>query len=197
MLVLARDSGFKSPFGHSYGGAAMDISQSLALIRPIPDFPKPGILFQDISPLLANPEAFAAVISALSDLGDDIDYVAALDARGFILGSAVALQKNVGFIPIRKAGKLPHATLSRSYSLEYGEDKLEIHQDAMVAGSRVLLVDDVLATGGTLKAAILLIQDLGAVVVSAAVLLEISELAGRDNIAQLDTAPPIFSLSKA
>ena len=196
MLVLARDSGFKSPFGHSYGGAAMDISQSLALIRPIPDFPKPGILFQDISPLLANPEAFAAVISALSDLGDDIDYVAALDARGFILGSAVALQKNVGFIPIRKAGKLPHATLSRSYSLEYGEDKLEIHQDAMVAGSRVLLVDDVLATGGTLKAAILLIQDLGAVVVSAAVLLEISELAGRDNIAQLDTAPPIFSLSK-
>ena len=197
MLVLARDSGFKSPFGHSYGGAAMDISQSLALIRPIPDFPKPGILFQDISPLLANPEAFAAVISALSDLGDDIDYVAALDARGFILGSAVALQKKVGFIPIRKAGKLPHATLSRSYSLEYGEDKLEIHQDAMVAGSRVLLVDDVLATGGTLKAAILLIQDLGAVVVSAAVLLEISELAGRDNIAQLDTAPPIFSLSKA
>ena len=196
MLVLARDSGFKSPFGHSYGGAAMDISQSLALIRPIPDFPKPGILFQDISPLLANPEAFAAVISALSDLGDDIDYVAALDARGFILGSAVALQKNVGFIPIRKAGKLPHATLSRSYSLEYGEDKLEIHQDAMVAGSRVLLIDDVLATGGTLKAAILLIQDLGAVVVSAAVLLEISELAGRDNIAQLDTAPPIFSLSK-
>ena len=196
MLVLARDSGFKSPFGHSYGGASMDISQSLALIRPIPDFPKPGILFQDISPLLANPEAFAAVISALSDLGDDIDYVAALDARGFILGSAVALQKNVGFIPIRKAGKLPHATLSRSYSLEYGEDKLEIHQDAMVAGSRVLLVDDVLATGGTLKAAILLIQDLGAVVVSAAVLLEISELAGRANIAQLDTAPPIFSLSK-
>ena len=196
MLVLARDSGFKSPFGHSYGGAAMDISQSLALIRPIPDFPKPGILFQDISPLLANPEAFAAVISALSDLGDDIDYVAALDARGFILGSAVALQKKVGFIPIRKAGKLPHATLSRSYSLEYGEDKLEIHQDAMVAGSRVLLVDDVLATGGTLKAAILLIQDLGAVVVSAAVLLEISELAGRENIAQLDTAPPIFSLSK-
>ena len=196
MLVLARDSGFKSPFGHSYGGAAMDISQSLALIRPIPDFPKPGILFQDISPLLANPEAFAAVISALSDLGNDIDYVAALDARGFILGSAVALQKKVGFIPIRKAGKLPHATLSRSYSLEYGEDKLEIHQDAMVAGSRVLLVDDVLATGGTLKAAILLIQDLGAVVVSAAVLLEISELAGRDNIAQLDTAPPIFSLSK-
>ena len=196
MLVLARDSGFKSPFGHSYGGAAMDISQSLALIRPILDFPKPGILFQDISPLLANPEAFAAVISALSDVGDDIDYVAALDARGFILGSAVALQKNVGFIPIRKAGKLPHATLSRSYSLEYGEDKLEIHQDAMVAGSRVLLVDDVLATGGTLKAAILLIQDLGAVVVSAAVLLEISELAGRANIAQLDTAPPIFSLSK-
>jgi len=196
VLVLARDSGFKSPFGHSYGGAAMDVSQSLALIRPIPDFPKPGILFQDISPLLANPEALAAVISALSDLGDDIDYVAALDARGFILGSAVALQKKVGFIPIRKAGKLPHATLSRSYSLEYGEDKLEIHQDAMVAGSRVLLVDDVLATGGTLKAAILLIQDLGAVVVSAAVLLEISELAGRDNIAQLDTAPPIFSLSK-
>ena len=174
----------------------MDISQSLALIRSIPDFPKPGILFQDISPLLANPAAFATVISALSDLGDDIDYVAALDARGFILGSAVALQKKVGFIPIRKAGKLPHATFSRSYSLEYGEDKLEIHQDAMVAGSRVLLVDDVLATGGTLKAAILLIQDLGAVVASTAVLLEISELAGRDNIAQLDTAPPIYSLSK-
>lgn len=118
MLVLARDSGFKSPFGHSYGGAAMDISQSLALIRPIPDFPKPGILFQDISPLLANPDAFAAVISALSDLGDDIDYVAALDARGFILGSAVALQKKVGFIPIRKAGnfltQLCHVVIASS-----------------------------------------------------------------------------------
>ena len=174
----------------------MDINQSLALIRPIPDFPKPGILFQDISPLLANPAAFATVISAISDLGDDIDYVAALDARGFILGSAVSLHRHVGFIPIRKAGKLPHATFSRSYSLEYGEDKLEIHQDAMAAGSRVLLIDDVLATGGTLKAATLLIQDLGAVVASAAVLLEIPALAGRANIAQLDSAPPIFSLTQ-
>ena len=195
MLVLARDSGFKSPFGHKWG-VLMDISQSLALIRPIPDFPKPGILFQDISPLLANPAAFATVIAALSTVVDEIDYVAALDARGFILGSAVALHKQVGFIPIRKAGKLPHTTLSRSYSLEYGQDKLEIHTDAMAAGSRVLLIDDVLATGGTLKAAILLIQDLGAVVVSAAVLLEIPELAGRANIAQLDSAPPIFSLSQ-
>ena len=174
----------------------MDISQSLALIRPIPDFPKPGILFQDISPLLANPAAFATVISALAALGGEIDYVAALDARGFILGSAVALQKQVGFIPIRKAGKLPHTTFSRSYNLEYGQDKLEIHTDAMAAGSRVLLIDDVLATGGTLKAAILLIQDLGAVVTSAAVLLEITALAGRENIAQLDSAPPIFSLSQ-
>jgi len=108
----------------------------------------------------------------------------------------VALHKRVGFIPIRKAGKLPHTTFSRSYSLEYGEDKLEIHQDAMAAGSRVLLIDDVLATGGTLKAAILLIQDLGAVVTSAAVLLEISGLEGRSNIAQLDSAPPIFSLTQ-
>jgi len=174
----------------------MDINQSLALIRPIPDFPKPGILFQDISPLLANPAAFATVISALSNIGGEVDYVAALDARGFILGSAVALHKHVGFIPIRKAGKLPHTTFSRSYSLEYGEDKLEVHQDAMAAGSRVLLIDDVLATGGTLKAAILLIQDLGAVVTSAAVLLEISGLAGRSNIAQLDSAPPIFSLTQ-
>ena len=195
MLVLARDSGFKSPFGHKWG-VLMDISQSLALIRPYPDFPKPGILFQDISPLLANPAAFATVIAALSAVVDEIDHVAALDARGFILGSAVALHKKVGFIPIRKAGKLPHTTFSRSYSLEYGQDKLEIHTDAMAAGSRVLLIDDVLATGGTLKAAILLIQDLGAVVVSAAVLLEIAELAGRANIAQLDSAPPIFSLSQ-
>jgi len=174
----------------------MDISQSLALIRPIPDFPMPGILFQDISPLLANPEAFATVISALAAVGDEIDYVAALDARGFILGSAVALHKKVGFIPIRKSGKLPHETFSRSYSLEYGQDELEIHKDAMAAGSRVLLIDDVLPTGGTLKAATLLIQDLGAVVVSAAVLMEISELAGRANIAQLDSAPPIFSLTQ-
>ena len=195
MLVLARDSGFKSPFGHKWG-VLMDIGQSLALIRPIPDFPKPGILFQDISPLLANPAAFATVIAALSAVVDEIDHVAALDARGFILGSAVALHKKVGFIPIRKAGKLPHTTFSRSYSLEYGQDKLEIHTDAMAAGSRVLLIDDVLATGGTLKAAILLIRDLGAVVVSAAVLLEIAELAGRANIAQLDSAPPIFSLSQ-
>lgn len=195
MLVLARDSGFKSPFGHSYGGAVMDIRQSLALIRPIPDFPKPGIIFQDISPLLANSEAFATVISALAAVVDDVDYVAALDARGFILGSAVALEKKVGFIPIRKSGKLPHETLSRSYSLEYGQDELEIHIDAMASGSRVLLIDDVLATGGTLKAAILLIQDLGAVVVSAAVLLELPELAGRANIAMLDSAPPVFSLS--
>ena len=195
MLVLARDSGFKSPFGHSYGGAALDISQALALIRPIPDFPKPGILFQDISPLLANPEAFATVISALAAVADEIDYVAALDARGFILGSADALEKKVGFIPIRKSGKLPHSTFSRSYSLEYGQDELEIHTDAMEPGSRVLLIDDVLATGGTLKAAILLIQDLGAVVKSAAVLLEIPELAGRASIAKLDSAPPVFSLS--
>jgi adenine phosphoribosyltransferase len=174
----------------------MDISQSLALIRPIPDFPKPGILFQDISPLLADPAAFATVISALSAFGDEIDYVAALDARGFILGSAVAISKRVGFVPIRKGGKLPHTTFSRSYNLEYGQDKLEIHTDAMGVGSRVLLIDDVLATGGTLKAAILLIQDLGAVVASAAVLMEITELAGRENIAQLDSAPPIFSLSQ-
>ena len=194
MLVLARDSGFKSPFGHSYGGAQVDLDSSLALIRPIPDFPQAGILFQDITPMLAEPEAFSTVISALSNTTASFDYVAALDARGFILGSAVALHKNVGFVPIRKKGKLPAATHSRSYSLEYGGDTLEIHKDAIPAGSRVLLIDDVLATGGTLRTGIQLLHDVGAIVVGAAVVIEIAELRGRETIAELPVAPPIFSL---
>ena len=157
----------------------MNIEDAVALIRPIPHFPKPGILFQDISPLLAHPEAFATVISEMSGFVSPSSVVAGIEARGFIFGSAIAHKNASGFIQLRKAGKLPGATFSRSYGLEYGEDNLEIQQDALVLGSHVTIVDDVLATGGTVDAGIQLVRDAGGIVDSIVALLEISALGGR------------------
>ena len=164
-------------------GKDLDIEGSLSLIRDIPDYPKAGILFKDITPLLANAEAFEVVLENLSPFTSQIDFIAGIEARGFIIASALATKNRKGFIPIRKKGKLPSKTFSRSYGLEYGEDELEIHQDAFPAGSRILLIDDVLATGGTISAALDLIGDVGGVVPVISVLIEITSLKGRDLVA--------------
>ena len=162
----------------------MHIDEALALIREIPDYPKPGIRFQDITPLLADAAAFASVTKKLSTFAPRGTLVAGIEARGFIFASAVAHELASGFIPIRKAGKLPHLTISQSYGLEYGSDILEIHVDAISPGASVLLIDDVLATGGTIGAAIELIHRSGATVAHVLALLEIDDLPGRKNLQQ-------------
>jgi adenine phosphoribosyltransferase len=155
-------------------------------IRSIPDWPKKGILFRDITPLLADPEAFTAAIDALcSDFVDvGIEYVGAVEARGFIFGAAVAEKLGAGFIPIRKKGKLPSQTESITYDLEYGTDTLEVHRDAIRKGAKVLMVDDLLATGGTMAAACKLIEKIGGQVVGIVFLLELSGLHGRERLAE-------------
>ena len=150
-------------------------------IRQVPDFPLPGILFFDILPLLKDPKHFATLTKELSVFANAIDVVAGIEARGLILGSAVALHLGKGFVPLRKKGKLPGTTLEESYGLEYGKDTLEIQDGVLNCGDRVLLIDDVLATGGTLVAGVKLIHQCGAVVESVAVALEINELPGRTN----------------
>lgn len=172
----------------------MDVGSALALIRPIPDYPKPGILFQDITPLLSNPHALAAVITEIAARDPQSEVAVGIEARGFILASAVALSKKIGFVPIRKSGKLPAATYSRNYGLEYGNDEVEIHIDAFTPGQKVTLIDDVLATGGTLEAAIGLIADAGAIVTSIVVLLEIAPLQGRSRLASFAPGIPIHAL---
>ena len=151
------------------------------LIRDIPDFPKPGILFKDITPVLADGDAFAEAIGVMAEpwRGVAIDAVVGVEARGFILGAAVARELGVGFVPVRKPGKLPAHTLSLDYGLEYGRDRLEIHVDALPDAARVIVVDDVLATGGTLKAAVQLVEQQGAQVVGTAVLVELGFLDAR------------------
>ena len=153
-------------------------------IRGIPDWPKKGILFRDITPLLAEPKAFAAAIEAIcsgfADAG--VEYVAAVEARGFIFGAAAAEKLGVGFVPIRKKGKLPFETESVSYDLEYGTDTLEVHCDAVESGAKVLMVDDLLATGGTMAAACELIEKIGGQVVGITFLIELCELAGREKL---------------
>lgn len=172
----------------------MNLDSALALIREIPDYPKPGIRFQDITPLLAHGEAFIAVTQEFASFADSSTVVAGIEARGFIFASAVANQLRSGFVPIRKAGKLPHITISESYGLEYGTDTLEMHIDAVPNGAKVLLIDDVLATGGTIAAAIELIQRLGAEVVHVVALLEIDGLSGRANLQTKYPKIPITSL---
>jgi adenine phosphoribosyltransferase len=162
----------------------VNIDEALGLIREVPDFPKPGILFQDITPLLADSKAFALVIEQISKGQTDFDHVAGMEARGFIFASAVAVHRSKGFIPIRKSGRLPNDTFIESYGLEYGQDSLEIHQDACSKSDTVLIVDDVLATGGTACAAIRLIIKTGANVTDIAFLIEIASLNGRENIAE-------------
>ncbi|MHC4658771.1 MAG: adenine phosphoribosyltransferase [Planctomycetota bacterium] len=153
-------------------------------IRDIPDWPKKGILFRDITPLLAHPKAFAAAIDALcAHFRDaDIEYAAAVEARGFIFGAAVAEKLAAGFVPIRKKGKLPFKTESVTYDLEYGADTLEVHSDAVENGARVLMVDDLLATGGTMAAACELVEKIGGQIVGITFLIELTELAGRDKL---------------
>jgi adenine phosphoribosyltransferase len=157
-------------------------------IRDIPDWPQEGILFRDITPLLADPEAFAAAVEALSagftDAG--IEYVAAVEARGFIFGSAVAEKLAAGFVPIRKKGKLPWQTESITYDLEYGTDTLEVHRDAFTNGTRVLMVDDLLATGGTMAAACKLVEKTGGKVAGIVFLIELTALGGREKISGYD-----------
>jgi adenine phosphoribosyltransferase len=150
-------------------------------IRAVPDWPKPGILFRDITPLLGDPAAFSAAIEALSRgfPKGTIDYVAAVEARGFIFGSAVAERLKAGFVPIRKKGKLPFETQRVTYDLEYGTDTLEVHVDAVRKGSKVLLVDDLLATGGTMQAACRLIEQIGGTVAGICFLIELKDLGGR------------------
>lgn len=156
-------------------------------IRTIPDYPKPGIQFRDISTLLGNPRAFRRAVDELVQpyAGLRIGKVAGIEARGFILGGAVAHQLSCGFVPIRKKGKLPHRTVSISYSLEYGTDEMEIHLDAVEKGERVILVDDLIATGGTATAAVQLLQKLGAEVVAACFVIDLPELGGRAKIEAL------------
>ncbi|MHC4115549.1 MAG: adenine phosphoribosyltransferase [Planctomycetota bacterium] len=157
-------------------------------IRNIPDWPKKGILFRDITPLLAEPSAFSTAIDALCApfAEKEIDYVAAVEARGFIFGGAVAERLNSGFVPIRKKGKLPFKTESITYELEYGTDTLEVHSDAVTKGAGVLMVDDLLATGGTMAAACKLIEEIGGRIAGIVFLIELGELCGRDKLAGYD-----------
>lgn len=152
-----------------------------ALIRDIPDHPEPGIVFKDITPLLADPAGLTAAVDAMAAPWRDqrVDVVAGIEARGFILGTPIAQALGVGFVPIRKAGKLPSTTVAETYGLEYGTDTIEIHADAVSAGDHVLMVDDVLATGGTAAAALSLVGRLGATVVGCSFLVELDFLGGR------------------
>ncbi|NWK54408.1 adenine phosphoribosyltransferase [Verrucomicrobiaceae bacterium N1E253] len=156
--------------------------QIRAGIRDVPDFPKPGIVFKDIAPILSDPELLKKSINLLTATAGDvnIDKVVGIDARGFIFAAPVALALNAGFVPIRKQGKLPWQTHSMAYSLEYGENVVEIHKDAILPGENVLLVDDLLATGGTAAAAIKLIDQLEANLIAASFLIELNFLNGRD-----------------
>jgi adenine phosphoribosyltransferase len=165
-----------------------DLERLKSLIRDVPDFPKPGIVFKDITPLLADEIAFSTVIDLIVvHFGrGNVDKVVGIEARGFILASPVAYHFGAGFVPVRKAGKLPWQTESAQYSLEYGTETLEIHQDALAPGERVLIVDDVLATGGTAKATASLVESLGAKVVGIACLIELDFLKGRQQLEGFD-----------
>jgi adenine phosphoribosyltransferase len=155
-------------------------------IRDIPDYPQPGVLFKDITPLLSDAGAFAAAVTALAAGHEGVTKVAGIEARGFILAAPVALELHAGFVPVRKAGKLPAATYSESYELEYGTATIEVHTDAFDASDRVLIVDDVLATGGTAAATASLVRQAGATVVGVTVLLELEFLGGRAKLSDLD-----------
>jgi adenine phosphoribosyltransferase len=172
--------------------ASVEAAEALErLVVDVPDFPEPGIVFKDITPLLADHDALTAVVDALAAVGRDpaghavVDKVVGMESRGFILAAPVALELGAGFVPVRKAGKLPRATYAVSYALEYGQATLELHRDAISPGDRVLLVDDVLATGGTLKATRELVEKCGGVAVAGAVLMELGFLPGRATVGDL------------
>jgi adenine phosphoribosyltransferase len=153
-------------------------------IRHVPDFPKAGILFYDVTTLLRDPDGFKLAIDAMAEpyRGKGVSLVVGIESRGFILGAAVADRIGAGFVPVRKVGKLPHTTVRVSYELEYGTDSLEMHSDAIEPGQRVLIVDDLLATGGTARATVDLVRKLGGDVVGVAVLIELAALKGRDKL---------------
>jgi adenine phosphoribosyltransferase len=168
------------------------VSQTLektlrSAIRTVPDYPKPGIMFRDITTLFGNPGAFRRSVDELVHpyAGQKIDKVAGIEARGFILGGAMAHQLSAGFVPIRKKGKLPHETVRIAYSLEYGVDEMEVHRDAVQPGERVLLVDDLIATGGTAEGAVKLLRQIGADVVTACFVIDLPELGGRKKLEAL------------
>jgi adenine phosphoribosyltransferase len=153
-------------------------------IRDVPDFPKPGIIFKDITPVLADAELFSMSVQAMASTtnGAEIDKVVGIDARGFIFGAAIANLLGIGFVPVRKAGKLPWMTESESYSLEYGESVIEIHKDAISPGEKIIIVDDLLATGGTAEATLKLVKKLGADIHSACFFIELSFLNGKEKL---------------
>jgi len=159
-----------------------------ATVRTIPDYPKKGILFRDITTLLADARAFRRAVDELVHpwAGSKIDKVAGIEARGFILGGAVAHQVSAGFVPIRKKGKLPHTTVRIAYSLEYGLDEMEMHADAVQVGEKVILVDDLIATGGTAEGAVKLLRQIGANVVAACFIVDLPDLGGAEKIRKLD-----------
>ena len=174
------------------GELMTDVSSLMAaLIREVPDFPEPGIQFKDLTPLLADARGLAAVTEALAAVAHGADLVAGIDARGFLLGAAVATRLGTGVLAVRKGGKLPPPVFSQSYALEYGSATLEIPADGIdLTGRRVVVIDDVLATGGTVAATVRLLQEAGAVVIAAAVVLELGDLAGRRGLEPL----PVSSL---
>lgn len=157
-------------------------------IRSIPDYPKPGIIFRDITTLLSDPRAFRRAVDALVHpyAGGQIHQVAGIEARGFILGGAIAHQLSCGFVPIRKKGKLPHTTVRIAYSLEYGIDEMEMHADAVQPGERVILVDDLIATGGTAEGAVKLLRQIGANVVAACFIVDLPDLGGAAKLRAMD-----------
>jgi adenine phosphoribosyltransferase len=159
-----------------------------SLIRDVPDFPKPGILFKDITPLIGNAEGLSATLNLMADpfVGQGITRVVGMESRGFIFGVSVAERLGAGFVPIRKPGKLPYKTHRQSYALEYGTDNLEIHADAVSKNDKVLIVDDLLATGGTAEAAVKLVRSLGAEVVGISFVIELAFLNGRDKLKDIN-----------
>jgi adenine phosphoribosyltransferase len=165
-------------------------------IRNVPDWPKPGVIFRDITPVLQDPRTFRALIDLFvyRYMRQRLDLVAGIDARGFIIGSVLAYELNLGFVPVRKVGKLPYRTVVEQYSLEYGNSQVEMHADAVRPGQRVLLVDDLIATGGTMMAAIKLLQRLGANVVEAATIIDLPDLGGTATVAT--TGTPLYSICK-
>ena len=166
----------------------MDLKQK---IRTIPDFPEPGILFRDITTLLSDAEALNETIERFAEhyKNEKIDVVAGVESRGFIIGTPLAIRMGLGFIPIRKAGKLPGPTYGVDYDLEYGKDRVEVHQDAIPEGSRVLLVDDLIATGGTIEGSAKLVKKVGGLIVGYAFVIELTDLKGRERLQE-----PVFSL---
>jgi adenine phosphoribosyltransferase len=165
-----------------------DLQELKASIRTIPDYPRPGIQFRDITTLLGNARMFRRAVDELVRpwAGSKVDRVAGIEARGFILGGAIAHQLAAGFVPIRKKGKLPHETVRVAYSLEYGLDEIEMHRDGVAPGERIILVDDLIATGGTAEAAVKLLRSLGAHILAACFVIDLPELGGSHRLAELD-----------